>query len=48
MCKYIPAKATCEHLLSAVIKRLISFHAVKGLGRYFWKVPASLQMLVLE
>ena len=30
MCKYIPAKATYEHLPSAVIKHLISFHAVKG------------------
>ena len=30
MCKYIPAKATYEYLPSAVIKHLISFHAVKG------------------
>ena len=30
MCKYIPAKATYEHLPSAVIKHVISFHAVKG------------------
>ena len=29
MCKYIPAKATYEHFPSAVIKHLISFHAVK-------------------
>ena len=29
MCKYIPAKATYEHLPSAVIKHLIRFHTVK-------------------
>ena len=30
MCNYIPAKATYEHLPSAVVKHLISFYAVKG------------------
>ena len=29
MCAYIPAKTNYEHLPSAVIKHLISFHAIK-------------------
>ena len=53
-CKYIPAKATYEHLPSAVIKNGVILHHFyrdipkRKLGRCFWKISACLQMLVLE